>query len=254
MANKIIASGTSLKVLDTADSDAVLWEKPLKHLWFRTDALDAAIPYIKIYSLNPLIKDSFKTLLSDSLDASDATYTAASWRTFAEDNNLSATDVNVQIALETLDELVLGDPTSLSTGTVDATTYGITSDGGTDDVVLVEATTTTAGILGSAKWNEIVANTAKVTYVAPTTLTGVALDLSNATGHYYNMASANAGETYTFSGAVVGGWAISLINTTNEPVVTGATKITGALFITATDMYLVVRYNGTATQFYFLEI
>ena len=54
-------------------------------------------------------------------------------------------------------------PTALSTGTVTATTYGITSDSGTDDVVLVEATTTTAGLLGAAKWDEIVANTAKVT-------------------------------------------------------------------------------------------
>jgi hypothetical protein len=55
-----------------------------------------------------------------------------------------------------------GTPTSLSTGTVTATTYGITSDGGADDVVLVEATTAAAGLLGAAKWDEIVANTAKV--------------------------------------------------------------------------------------------
>ena len=52
--------------------------------------------------------------------------------------------------------------TSLFTGTVDATTYGISSDGGANDVILVEATTTTAGLLGAGKWNEIVANTAKV--------------------------------------------------------------------------------------------
>ena len=53
-------------------------------------------------------------------------------------------------------------PTALSTGTVTATTYGITSDGGADDVVLPEATTTVAGLLGAAKWDEIVANTLKV--------------------------------------------------------------------------------------------
>jgi len=53
--------------------------------------------------------------------------------------------------------------TSLSTGTVTGTTYGITSDGATNDVILAEATTTTSGILGAAKWNEIVANTAKAT-------------------------------------------------------------------------------------------
>lgn len=53
--------------------------------------------------------------------------------------------------------------TALSAGTVTATTYGITSDGGANDIVLPEATTTTAGLLGADKWDEIVANTAKVT-------------------------------------------------------------------------------------------
>jgi len=51
-------------------------------------------------------------------------------------------------------------PTALSTGTVTATTYGITSDGGVDDVVLAEANTDSAGLLGADKFNEIVANTA----------------------------------------------------------------------------------------------
>ena len=56
--------------------------------------------------------------------------------------------------------------TALSTGTVDATSYGITSDGGSDDIVLAQATTSVAGVLSAAKWNEIVANTAKVTNVS----------------------------------------------------------------------------------------
>lgn len=50
--------------------------------------------------------------------------------------------------------------TTLSTGTVTSTTYGITSDGGVDDLVLVEATTAFAGLLGAIKWDEIVSNTA----------------------------------------------------------------------------------------------
>jgi hypothetical protein len=62
--------------------------------------------------------------------------------------------------------------TALSTGTVDATTYGITSDGGADDVVLAAATTSLAGLLTAAKWDEIVANTAKVTNVSTTLSTG----------------------------------------------------------------------------------
>ncbi len=51
--------------------------------------------------------------------------------------------------------------TELSTGTVTATTYGITSDGGTNDVILPEANTSQAGLLGADKWDEIVANTLK---------------------------------------------------------------------------------------------
>ena len=61
-------------------------------------------------------------------------------------------------------------PTALSTGTVNGTSYGITSDGGTDDVVLAQADTTNAGVLSAAKWDEIVANTAK---------TGVTTEISN---------------------------------------------------------------------------
>jgi hypothetical protein len=76
-------------------------------------------------------------------------------------------------------------PTALSTGTVTATTYGITSDSGTDDVVLVEATTTTAGLLGADKWDEIVANTLKVTNATHTGqvtgATALALDVTAVT-------------------------------------------------------------------------
>ncbi len=54
--------------------------------------------------------------------------------------------------------------TNLSTGTVTSTTYDINSDSGTD-VTIVEATSSTAGLLGSTKFDEIVANTAKVTNV-----------------------------------------------------------------------------------------
>ena len=53
--------------------------------------------------------------------------------------------------------------TSLTLGTPTATTVPINSDGSSPDITLIEATTTTAGLLGAAKWNEIVANTAKVT-------------------------------------------------------------------------------------------
>jgi len=54
-------------------------------------------------------------------------------------------------------------PTALSTGSVTATTYGITSDGSANDVVLAEATTSLAGLLGADKWDEIVASTTHLT-------------------------------------------------------------------------------------------
>lgn len=54
-------------------------------------------------------------------------------------------------------------PTMLSMGTVGVNTIALTSDGGVDDVTLPAATVTTAGMLTTAKWTEIVANTLKVT-------------------------------------------------------------------------------------------
>lgn len=53
--------------------------------------------------------------------------------------------------------------TALSVGTVGINTVAITSDGGADDVTLPAATVTTAGVLTTAKWSEIVTNNAKVT-------------------------------------------------------------------------------------------
>ena len=78
-----------------------------------------------------------------------------------------------------------GSATALSTGTVTATTYGITSDGAADDVVLVEATTSVAGLLGADKWDEIVANTLKTSNATHTGQvtgsTALALDVSAVT-------------------------------------------------------------------------
>jgi hypothetical protein len=62
--------------------------------------------------------------------------------------------------------------TTLSTGTVDGTSYGITSDGGADDVIIAQATTSVAGVLSSAKWDEIVANSLKNTNVSTTLTAG----------------------------------------------------------------------------------
>ncbi len=55
--------------------------------------------------------------------------------------------------------------TDLSAGTLTATTVEVNSSDGTN-ATLVEADTTNAGILGSDKWDEIVANTTKSTNVS----------------------------------------------------------------------------------------
>ena len=90
-------------------------------------------------------------------------------------------------------------------------------------------------------------------YVDSATGTGTALSLSKVTGTFYNMGSASSATTYTFTGAIAGGWAQALINAATEPTVTSATKKGGALFEANTDMYLIVYNNGTATEYYFVS-
>jgi len=50
-------------------------------------------------------------------------------------------------------------PTALSTGTVGASTYGITSDGGVDDVVIAASTNAAAGVATAAQITNLEANT-----------------------------------------------------------------------------------------------
>ncbi len=86
-------------------------------------------------------------------------------------------------------------PTALSTGTVGGTSYGITSDSGTDDVVLAQADTNNAGVLSAVKWDEIVANTLKDTNVSTNlsegTATNTTLDVNSSDGTNATLASAS---------------------------------------------------------------
>jgi len=54
---------------------------------------------------------------------------------------------------------------ALSTGTVTSTTYGIDSNGSSDDVIIASATGSASGVMSSAKFNEVEANNAKVSDV-----------------------------------------------------------------------------------------
>ena len=86
MGLKIVATGTSLVITDTDDSNAVVYEQPLKNLWFDTTELDAVTPAIRIVPLNISIKKGYRVLISNSLTSGDVAYTAATWRTFAQAN------------------------------------------------------------------------------------------------------------------------------------------------------------------------
>ncbi len=97
-----------------------------------------------------------------------------------------------------------------------------------------------------------IALTSDIAATADSGTTVLAID--NVFGTLYDMASANSATTYTTTGTVLNAYAKVLINTTSEPTVTGATKIAGATWVTGTDMYMVVNYNGNRMEYYFLEI
>ena len=96
----------------------------------------------------------------------DTAYNATSW-----DNNSDAATKNaIRDKIETMDTAIglntaknTNVSTELSVGTVGVNTVAITSDGGADDVTLPAATVSTAGMLTTTKWADIVANNAKVT-------------------------------------------------------------------------------------------
>ena len=104
------------------------------------------------------------------------------------------------------------------------------------------------GISKQIDWDNL------IPYVTITADTSTIIDLSNVQGNLCNMASANATTTYTLTGTITAGNARVLINAASEPVITGATNITGSTFVISTNMYLVVWNNGNRSEFWFEEI
>jgi hypothetical protein len=99
-------------------------------------------------------------------------------------------------------------PTALSLGTITPTTVAITSDGGADDVVIPEADTDDAGLLGASLWDSIAAALTKLAGIednakddqdlsglapkASPTFTGTVV-IPNITGADTNLVSGTAG-------------------------------------------------------------
>ena len=112
--------------------------------------------------------------------------------------------------------------------------------------------------ISSGQASAISANTAKVSAVsqADSTAATSELILTNPVGYYFTGTSGAAKSltTYTTTGTTLGAYSQVLINTTSEPTVTGGTKISGSDWVTGTNMYMIVTYNGTRVEFFFLEI
>ena len=78
----------------------------------------------------------------------------------------------------------------------------------------------------------------------------------NVLGTYYNMSSAATATTYTISPASseVGGFARILSNTATQPNVNLATQIKGDGFISNTNMYLTIQFNGNRNEYWLEQI
>ena len=153
-------------------------------------------------------------------------------------------------------------------GSVDANTYVTISHSHTlssitdvtataSEVNLLDLSGLTAGWVLSAdtattaSWKAPTGGTPATTTTADT---GTTINLGNNIGNYCNMASANATTTYTTTGAIAGGFARVLINTTTKPTITGGTEEQGADWLTATNMYMDVYYDGANVKYYFVSI
>ena len=89
----------------------------------------------------------------------------------------------------------------------------------------------------------------------PTAGTGTTIDMSNIAGHYMNMASASGATSYTTAGAVLGGYAVCLVNAASITVDGGsAVLIPGDAFVPGVDMHMWVQYFGVTVQYYFAAL
>jgi len=134
-----IAGGTTSKTLTVDDNFVVSTQ--LAAIGANTDKVTESTTVT-----SPLVLTDYDISIPAATNAAAGHATAAHIQAI-EANTLKNTNVS----------------TALEVGTVGVNTVAITSDGGADDVTLPAATVTTAGMLTTAKWAEIVANTTKVT-------------------------------------------------------------------------------------------
>jgi hypothetical protein len=91
---------------------------------------------------------------------------------------------------------------------------------------------------------------------APITSTSTIIDLSNVIGNYDYMTTASTATTFTLTGAVTGGKALVLWDSTGStdfPTVTGSTLTNSAAWEVNVEFYLNVENNGFQTEHYFTK-
>jgi len=151
-----IANNNAVEIddIDAADND---------YTKFTTTGLEGR-SYSEVRSDLGLVIGTNVQAHSTILDATTASFVTA------DETKLDYISVTQAVDLDTMESNIATNnakntnvPTELSTGTVTATSYGITSDGGSDDIILAQATTDYSGVLSATKFDEIVANNAKIT-------------------------------------------------------------------------------------------
>jgi hypothetical protein len=91
---------------------------------------------------------------------------------------------------------------------------------------------------------------------APITSTSTIIDLSNVIGNYDYMTTASTATTFTLTGAVTGGKALVLWDSTGStvfPTVTGSTLTNSVAWEVNVEFYLNVENNGFQTEHYFTK-
>ena len=160
-----LASSSLTGVINSATYDAIVASTGMDSTW---DVVTAR----KVTGVDSLMFNTQTGFIEDNDTIKVVAIGSEVWRwdqTGASILNAREAKGKYSLYTDTDNRITLGDTitgnisTALSEGTRTATTYGITSDGGSDDIALPEATTDYAGLLGADKYDEIVANTAKET-------------------------------------------------------------------------------------------
>jgi len=151
--------------IDTSKLGFIDQDETVSGTWdFTVELLDGSINVLSL-------EDSIEAIIDFTDIANEDNYVVWSDTTneiatdYEIDQDISTHDVadnhlNWKNSVGTIhiDNYIENVSTSLSLGTPTGTTVLINSDGSSPDVTLIEATTTTAGLLGASKWDDIVAN------------------------------------------------------------------------------------------------